>query len=201
MASLPLFKFVALFVRHISKYGGNLIKTKAHDHPKFRVYAAKYGQRMHQLNMRMAVTLLKNSTAEKRLKENSEELSSLKPPNDGGHGNLSNTRNVSNEKSLPKEVPPSVWKRKFRPLPEAKAVELFANVVGDSFVLLVAGSLVFYEYLRTKGKPDISTELKHKLDELEQRESDLEKVNKQTLEKVEALEVAIVNLEKNISKK
>ncbi|TQS35382.1 hypothetical protein Golomagni_04197 [Golovinomyces magnicellulatus] len=201
MASLPLFKFVALFVRHISKYGGNLIKAKAHDHPKFRVYAAKYGQTMHQLNMRMAVTLLKNSPAEKRVKENSEELSSTKLPNDGGDGNLPNVKSASNEKISPKEIPPSVWKRKFRPLPESKAIELFANVVGDSFVLLVAGILVFYEYLRAKRKPDISIELKYKLDELDQRESDLEKVNKQTLEKVEALEVAIVNLEKNIIKK
>jgi hypothetical protein len=40
------------------------------------------------------------------------------------------------------KVPPreqSVWRRKFRPLPEAKAVDLFADVIGDSFILLVAG--------------------------------------------------------------
>ena len=39
----------------------------------------------------------------------------------------------------------SVWKRKFRPLPENKAVDLFADVIGDSFILLVAGGLILYE--------------------------------------------------------
>merc|ERR1712080_290901 len=29
----------------------------------------------------------------------------------------------------------NVWKRKFRPLPESKAVDLFADVIGDAFIL------------------------------------------------------------------
>jgi hypothetical protein len=51
--------------------------------------------------------------------------------------------------SATKDKPPpreqSVWKRKFRPLPENKAVDLFADVIGDSFILLVAGGLILYE--------------------------------------------------------
>lgn len=89
MAPLPLFKFAALLVRHVSKYGAvaipirernvhslillqNWIKDQAHDHPKFRVIAARYGQHLHQFNMRLQVTLLRDKRAEKRAKEKAE---------------------------------------------------------------------------------------------------------------------------------
>ncbi|POS85086.1 hypothetical protein EPUL_001600, partial [Erysiphe pulchra] len=199
MASLPLFKLASLFVRHISKYGGNWIKSQAQEHPRFRVYAERYGQKMHQVNMRMAVTLLKDSTAEKRVKDKSEPL--VKNTEQNNAGDIKNLKDTAREKSVPKVVPSSVWKRKFRPLPEGKAVELFANVVGDTFVLLVAGTLISYEYVRTKGKPDVNAEkiaeLYNKLEELDRRERVLESVNNDVKLKVEALETTLSEVRKN----
>ena len=109
-----------------------------------------------------------------------------------------------------KHMPPlprqqSVWKRKFRPLSEDKAVDLFADVIGDSFILLVAGGLIFYEYVRAKGKPDINAEkiaeLNEKLLELDNREKELEEADKDRQSRVETLEQAIEEMRKNTVKK
>ncbi|RKF58618.1 putative opa3-like protein [Erysiphe neolycopersici] len=203
MASLPLFKLASLFVRHISKYGGNWIKSQAQEHPRFRVYAERYGQKMHQINMRMAVTLLKDTVAEKRVKDRSEPFVNKTEQNNMGE--MKNLKDTAKEKPIPKNVPISVWKRKFRPLPEGKAVELFANVLGDTFVLLVAGTLISYEYVRTKGKPDINAEkiaeLYNKLEELDRRERALENVNNDVKTKVEALEITLFEVKDNKIKK
>ncbi|CRK47846.1 hypothetical protein BN1723_007779, partial [Verticillium longisporum] len=72
MVPLPLFKLAALLVRHVSKYGANHIKAQAHEHPRFRQFAARYGQSIHQINMRLNVALLRNPSAEARAKEKAE---------------------------------------------------------------------------------------------------------------------------------
>lgn len=203
MVPLPLFKFAALFVRHISKYGANWIKNQAHDHPKFRTIAARYGQTMHQINMRMAVTLLRDKTAEKRAKEKAEAPTVKTEAQ-------TKEEEAAKKHAASKHIPPpprqqSVWKRKFRPLPEDKAVDLFADVIGDSFILLVAGGLILYEYVRAKGKPDINAEkiaeLNEKLLELDNREKELEEAEKERQSRVETLEQAIEEMRKNTVKK
>ncbi|TVY83349.1 hypothetical protein LSUE1_G000994 [Lachnellula suecica] len=192
MVPLPLFKFAALFVRHISKYGANWIKDQAHDHPKFRTIAARYGQTMHQVNMRMAVTLLKDKAAEKRAKEKAEA------PTVKTEEQM--RADEAKAKFDKKEAPKSIWRRKFRPLPENKAVDLFADVIGDSFILLVATSLILYEYIRAKGKPDPHAEklavLHEKMKELDQRENELENAEKERQIRVETLEQAVEEMRK-----
>ncbi|CAD6504083.1 BgTH12-05820 [Blumeria graminis f. sp. triticale] len=192
MVALPLFKFAALFLKHVSKYGANWIKSQAHDHPKFRIYAARYGQSMHQINMRMAVTLLQNSTAEKQARERKENISmkaEKKSPID----------DAIKEKTSIKEKTLSTWKRRFRPLPEGRAVDLFADVIGDAFILMVAGGLILYEYVRTKGRPDLNAEkiaeLQLKLEDLDRREIELEQAEKIAQGRVDALELTLTRLE------
>jgi len=204
MVPLPLFKFASLFVRHISKYGANWIKVQAHDHPKFRTIAARYGQTMHQINMRMAVTLLRDKAAERRAKEKAE-APTVKTEEQMKHDEAQKEKQAAKDKAAQKEASTSVWKRKFRPLPEAKAVDLFADVIGDSFILLVAGGLILYEYLRTKGKPDSNAdkiaELNRKLEELDAREKELEETEKEQKNRVETLEQAIEEMRKGSGKK
>ncbi|PBP19581.1 OPA3 domain protein [Diplocarpon rosae] len=204
MVPLPLFKFAALFVRHISKYGANYIKAQAHDHPKFRTYAARYGQHIHQLNMRLTVTLLRDSVAEKRAKEKAE-APTVKTEEKMRHDEAQKEKNVQRERAAQQEASKSVWRRKFRSLPEAKAVDLFADVIGDSFILLVAGGLIIYEYVRAKGKPDSNAEkiaeLNKKLEELDSRAKKLYEVEKEQEARVETLEQAIEVMRKASSKK
>ncbi|TVY19845.1 OPA3-like protein [Lachnellula arida] len=187
MVPLPLFKLGGLFIRHVSKYGANWIKAQAHDHPRFRKSAAKYGQLMHQINMRMSVTLLRDVEAERRAKEKAE-APTVKTEEE-------TRQDEAKAKKNQKEAPKSIWRRKFRPLPETKAVDLFADVIGDAFILSVAISLILYEYIRAQGKPDSNGEkiaaLDEKLKELIQREKELEEAKQQQQNKVETLEQAI----------
>lgn len=92
----------------------------------------------------------------------------------------------------------SVWRRKFRPLPEAKAVDLFADVVGDAFILGVAGGLIVYESWKALQKPDKNLERIRELDErfedLERRELALEKEEADLMRKVTVLEDALRKL-------
>lgn len=99
----------------------------------------------------------------------------------------------------------SVWKRKFRPLSENKAVDLFADVIGDSFILLIASGLILYESIRSRAKPDANSEkialLNEKLEELDIREKQLEEAEKKQESRVEILEKALEELRKPASKK
>ncbi|KAG5980276.1 hypothetical protein E4U55_004197 [Claviceps digitariae] len=174
MVPLPLFKLASLFVRHISKYGANRIKAQAHDHPRFRAFAAKYGQHLHQLNMRLSVALLRDPDAERRAKERAEaptvKTEEQHKRDEASKEKASKTSSSSSSSSASSKKFrvnfQSVWKRKFRPLPEAKAVDLFADVVGDAFILGVAGGLIVYESWKALQKPDIH---KHRIDDLSER--------------------------------
>lgn len=188
----------------IANWYQNYIKAQAHDHPKFRTYAARYGQSIHQLNMRLTVTLLKDSAAEKRAKEKAE-APTVKTEEQTRHDEAQREKNAQRDKAAQHEASKSIWRRKFRPLPEAKAVDLFADVIGDSFILLVAGGLIIYEYVRAKGKPDANAEkiaeLNMKLEELDIREKQLEEAEKEQEARVETLEQAIEVMRKASSKK
>lgn len=89
----------------------------------------------------------------------------------------------------------NVWRRKFRPLPEAKAVDLFADVIGDAFILGVAGGLIVYEYWKALQKPDINKtridELSQRFEELQRREEKLASAEEKQRQRFESLEEAL----------
>ncbi|WZH39602.1 optic atrophy 3-like protein [Fusarium acuminatum] len=193
MVPLPLFKLASLLVRHISKYGANHIKAQAHDHARFRAFAARYGQYMHQLNMRMSVALLRNPEAERRAKEKAEAPTVKTEEQQKRDDQLKQKQAAE----APKRTLAfqNIWRRKFRPLPENKAVDLFADVIGDAFILSVAVALIVYETWKSSQKPDINKmrieELDQKLEELKKREEELEESEKRQKEKYESLEEAL----------
>jgi hypothetical protein len=145
--------------------------------------------------MRLQVTLLRDKAAEKRAKEKAE-APTVKTEEQAKAEEASRAK----DKAAQKEAPKSIWKRKFRPLHEAKAVDLFADVIGDSFILLVAVSLILYEYIRTSKKPDPHAvkidEMDEKLAESDRREHELEEEVKTQRTRVETLEQAIDEMRK-----
>ncbi|KAL0475752.1 optic atrophy 3 protein domain-containing protein [Neurospora intermedia] len=199
MVSLPLFKLAALFVRHISKYGANHIKHQAHEHPKFRAFAAKYGQMMHQLNMRLSVLALRNSDAELRAKEAKEkaEAPTVKTEEQVRKELELKAKYgvIPKESYAVREPPKSIWKRKFRPLPEPKAVDLFADVIGDAFILTIASALLLYEYYRSSSKPDPNVQrikdLEKQLEEGKKREDEFFKRDEERQARLQAIEDAL----------
>ena len=92
----------------------------------------------------------------------------------------------------------NVWSRKFRPLPEDKAVNLFAEVVGDAFILSIAAALITYEYIKARQKPDQNAEklaeLEEKLKTELERIAQLEETEQKQQQRVEALEQALETL-------
>ena len=146
--------------------------------------------------MRMSVTLLRNIEAERRAKEKAE-APTVKTEEE-------TRQDETKAKKSQKEAPKSIWRRKFRPLPETKAVDLFADVIGDAFILSVAIGLILYEYIRAQGKPDSNglkiAALDEKLKELVEKEKELEEAKQQQQNKVETLEQAIEAM-RNASRK
>lgn len=193
MVALPLFKLGSLFVRHISKYGANRIKIQAHDHPGFRKFAAKYGQMMHQINMRLSVAVLRDVDAEIKAKEKAETPTvKTKEEMEKEERRAKNSATGQEAQSKKSSSKPKVWTRKFRPLPEAKAVDLFADVIGDAFILVVAAALILFEYQRSSQRPDANlekiTNLTQRFEELERREKALEEAEKQHQNRTAVLE-------------
>ncbi|KAM3562310.1 hypothetical protein MY1884_001908 [Beauveria asiatica] len=251
MVPLPLFKLGALFLRHVSKYGANHIKKQAHDHARFRAFAARYGQMMHQLNMRMSVALLRDVEAERRAKEKAEAptvkteaqtrreeekerererkkaggstwTSTLTTTTHGTttqgmtqgtttHGMAQGTTTqgttqgttAAKKPQKPRRQPfQNIWTRKFRALPEEKAVDLFADVIGDTFILGVAVALILYEYWRAQQKPDSN---KERIEELARRveagDEALREAEERHRQRLEALETALRSLQDPKTKK
>ena len=174
----------------------NNIKHQAHEHPRFRAFAARYGQVIHQINMRLSVALLRNPDAEQRAKEKAEAPTVKTEEQAKREEELRAKYGTTAKDSHPtKEAPRSVWRRKFRPLPEAKAVDLFADVIGDAFILAVGGGLITYEYWRSSQKPDknkeMIEELEKRFEELNRREAELEEAERKQRERVELIEEAL----------
>jgi hypothetical protein len=174
----------------------NHIKHQAHEHPRFRAFAARYGQIIHQLNMRMSVALLRNPNAEQKAKEKAEAPTVKTEEQVKKEEELRAKYGTTARESHPaKEAPRSVWRRKFRPLPEAKAVDLFADVIGDAFILGVAGGLITYEYWKSSQKPDknkeMIEELQRRMDELRLKEEELAEVERRQEERVQLIEEAL----------
>jgi optic atrophy 3 protein len=146
----------------------------------------------------MQVTLLRDVAAEKRAKERAEAPTAK--TEEQTKADEAKEKAASKEKTAQKETSKSVWRRKFRPLPETKAVDLFADVIGDSFILFVAGGLILYEYFKSKGKPDVQAEkmaeFNRKLEELEQREKELEETEKKRRAQFETLEKTLEEMKK-----
>jgi len=154
--------------------------------------------------MRMAVTLLRDVAAEKRAKEKAE-APTVKTEEQMRQEEANKEKKAAKEKAEKKEAAKSIWKRKFRPLPEEKAVDLFADVIGDTFILSVAIALILYEYIRAKGKPDVNAEkiaeLNKRLEDLDNREKDLEEAEKERQDRIDALEKALEEIQQPKSTK
>lgn len=140
--------------------------------------------------MRLNVALLRNPEAELRAKEKAETPTVKTKEQIEREEQLRAKYGTTPNQSHPTTTPTmSVWKRKFRPLPEAKAVDLFADVIGDAFILLVAMGLVIFEYQRTSSKPD------HNLEKIKELNAELEELRKKDEESQQARRDQLARLE------
>lgn len=137
--------------------------------------------------MRLSVTVLRDVAAERRAREKAE-APTVKTEAQAKADAAARAKGVPNPRYQ------SPWKRTFKPLSEEKAVDLFADVLGDAFVLGVAIALVIFEASRSK-KPDSNAgrieELDADVKEKDKRLAELEELDRQKEERLEALEQAL----------
>lgn len=144
--------------------------------------------------MRLSVALLRDVDAERKAKEKAE-APTVKTREQVEKEEQLKAKYGSTGKSPSQSRNPlrvSVWKRKFKPLPEGKAVDLFADVVGDGFILLVAAALIIYETWRSSIKPDKNKEM---IDELSKRFEELQLREKEHEEEERRQQSRILQLE------
>lgn len=141
----------------------------------------------------MRVTLLRDPAAERRAREKAEAPT------------VKTEAQVKAEEEAkargeepPKHVPQEIKKRKFRPLSEEKAVDLFADFTGDFFTLAIAVGLLMWEFLRQSSKPDANSEkisaLQAEVAEREKQIKELENAEKKSEERLSILELAMEDL-------
>lgn len=160
--------------------------------------------------MRLSVALLRDPEAERRARERAEaptvkteeqhkrdEAAKEKAKNSSASSSSSSTSSSSSSKT-PRINFQTVWKRKFRPLPEGKAVDLFADVIGDAFILGVACSLIIYESWKALQKPDVNKQriddLSERVEAMRRREEELVEAEEKQRRRLEELEDALREL-------
>lgn len=162
--------------------------------------------------MRMQVSILRDKRlqAEKRAREKAEA-----PTVKTVHQTIADQAkekqgaaeqsDVKESEKIHHEDPPSIWRRKFKPLSEDRAVDLFADIIGEAFILFVAvGLFVWVEKLASR-KPDANAEriaaLKEKEDELEKKQQELQEAQSKQQARVDLLEQALEESRKAGQKK
>lgn len=149
--------------------------------------------------MRLSVALLRDVDAERKAKEKAE-TPTVKTKEQVEKEEQFKAKYGSTSKDASQWRNPlrtSVWKRRFKPLPEGKAVDLFADVIGDGFILLVATALILYETWRSSVKPDknkeMIEELNKRFEELQLREKDHEEEERRQQSRILQLEEVLRN--------
>lgn len=155
--------------------------------------------------MRLSVALLRDPEAERRAKEKAE-APTVKTEEQIKQEEAQKARDAQNPEVKRRRNPfQNIWSRKFRSLPEAKAVDLFADVVGDAFILSVAAGLLLYEYWRASQKPDMNAQrlddLEQRYAELKRREEELAEAEGRQRERFNTLEEALKGLKDPKTKK
>lgn len=149
--------------------------------------------------MRLSVALLRDADAERKAKEKAEaptvktkEQVEKEEQRKAKYGSIA--KDASQWRNPLRN---SVWKRQFKPLPEGKAVDLFADVIGDGFILFVATALILYETWRSSIKPDknkeMIEELNKRFEELQLRERDHEEEERRQQSRILQLEEVLRN--------
>lgn len=144
--------------------------------------------------MRLSVALLRNKEAEQRAREKAEaptvktkEQIEKEEQHKAKYGFT-----TTSKESTRNYMSMSVWKRQFKPLPEAKAVDLFADVIGDGFILMVATVLIIYETWRSSSKPDAN---KERIEALTRRFEELQRLEEEHAEEEKRQQSRILQLE------
>ncbi|KAL1310721.1 hypothetical protein AAFC00_000976 [Neodothiora populina] len=175
-------KLASLVVRTLAKPVGNTIKRNAREHDGFRRYCVTFAQGLHRIDMRMRLGILHDAAAQERMhaREAAEAAAKKKA---AGTPTVKTEAQIKAEEAAATEAektkasdkPKTPYKPKIRPLSEARAIELGANFIAESFVFLVALGCILAERMYSGRKE--STRRDEVAERLEALEARAEKMN------------------------
>lgn len=144
-------------------------------------------QALHRFDMRLRLGSLRDTAASQRRAAAEAEVRKLKPSAPTVR-NAADTKAAEEAEAKAKAAAEEAAKPhhiRIRPLSESKAIESGANFISESFLFIVAGSLILFEAYRARNKESTRREgVEGRLAELEQSE--------------QAARVALVALEKEL---
>lgn len=165
-------------------------------------------QRLHKIDMRLRLGLLRDTSANIEKAEKAEALrrhnESLRKMKESEAIYPAETGRVRSDVPVPETKPADgsgkdsvkVAPPRIRPLTESKAIDAGANFISEFFLFSVAGTLIFVEALRSKWRRDMVLE---RLELLETRERQVqERLEKQ--ERETDLKKRVLSLEEQLWK-
>ncbi|EEH46923.2 myosin-1 [Paracoccidioides brasiliensis Pb18] len=170
-------KLSSLVIRTLSKPIANQIKAQAREHERFRRVCVSFAQAIHRVDMRMRLGLLQSSaaldkqaareTAQSQAKKHKPQVATVKTEAQIKLEESLAAKEKEKAQEPPKPPPPL----RIRPLSEAKAIDSGATFISETFLFIVAGSLIVFEALRSRRKETSRREdVADRLAELEESE-------------------------------
>ncbi|EEP77865.1 conserved hypothetical protein [Uncinocarpus reesii 1704] len=194
MASITL-KISSLIIRTLSKPIANQIKAQAREHERFRRICVSFAQTIHRVDMRLRLGLLQNSAQlEKQAAREAAEVAKKRKsqvPTVKTESQLkADEATIAKEKEKALDPP----KPRIRPLSEAKAIDTGANFISETFLFMVAGSLIVFESWRSRRKATSRRE------DVAERLSDLEESERAARQGLITLEKEVLRLRAQLDK-
>ncbi|KAL4744141.1 optic atrophy 3 protein-domain-containing protein [Aspergillus similis] len=180
-------KLSSLAIRTLSKPIANQIKAQAREHERFRRLCISMAQGLHRLDMRLRLGTIRDNAAATRRAAAEAEVRKHKPTSPTVKTEAETRAEeeaIARAKAAASEAEKPAPKPHIRPLSESKAIESGATFISETFLFLVAGSLILFESWRSRRKENT------RRDDVAARLSELE-------ETVGIYREAFIALEKN----
>ncbi|EEH41577.2 OPA3 domain-containing protein [Paracoccidioides lutzii Pb01] len=193
-------KLSSLVIRTLSKPIANQIKAQAREHERFRRVCVSFAQAIHRVDMRMRLGLLQSSaaldkqaareTAQSQAKKHKPQVATVKTEAQIKLEESLAAKEKEKAQEPPKPPPPL----RIRPLSEAKAIDSGATFISETFLFIVAGSLIVFEALRSRRKETSRRE------DVADRLADLEESEQAARRGLVALEREVLQLKAKLEK-
>ncbi|KAL4861334.1 hypothetical protein BDV12DRAFT_180426 [Aspergillus spectabilis] len=165
-------KLSSLAIRTLSKPIANQIKAQAREHERFRRICVSVAQGLHQLDMRLRLGTIRDNAASQRRAAAEAEVRKHKatsPTVKTEADAKAEEEAIAKAKAVASEADKPPPKPHIRPLSESKAIESGATFISESFLFLVAGSLILFESWRSRRKENTRRDdVAARLNELEE---------------------------------
>ncbi|KAJ5153757.1 uncharacterized protein N7500_009196 [Penicillium coprophilum] len=183
-------KLSSLVIRTLSKPIASQIKGQAREHERFRKICVSMAQALHRFDMRLRLGTLRDSAAAQRRAAAEAEARKHKPsmPTVRNAADMKAAEEAEAKAKAAAEEAAKPHHYHIRPLSESKAIESGANFISESFLFLVAGSLILFESWRSRNKESTRRE------GVEGRLAELEKSEEAAREALVALEKELLQL-------